>query len=342
MKKSFLILLLPLILCGCGEPENISPSPAHTCADNNNDHLCDVCSTKLSECADNNKDHFCDVCGAKLSSCNDGDNDGHCDVCGKEMDNLLSGITIKKQPNKALYYAGEVFDPAGMVVNAQYKDGTYAPVTDYTYDEKPLELTDKFVTIVYKQFSAKVSISVIEKPVVEQEYTATIKLSGNEFSAVATAAGVQFDDSGYSRNVEMLKEYCDSGLEYEDLITSISCKNLNTAEWEKGAALCIGTGYYGNDKFKAGTFKWVSGVKIYKVELKARAYTKRNDYSGDIIDSPAHVQLDGDDLELMPSGATTAEVKTLTKDYAEGVNSFSITSTGARVVVQEVTITWRG
>ena len=38
-----------------------------TCADNNNDHKCDVCGKQLSECADNNKDHLCDTCGKKLT-----------------------------------------------------------------------------------------------------------------------------------------------------------------------------------------------------------------------------------------------------------------------------------
>lgn len=319
MKKSFLILLVPLLLAGCSNES----TPGHTCFDNDKDHLCDVCSKKLSNCIDEDKD-------------------GECDICGKEIVVNLIGITVKKQPNKRKYYVGEVFDPAGMVINAQYDDGTYAPVSDYSYSVEPLKLGDTEVNIVYKQFSAKVTIEVIEKPIIEQEYTATIKLSGNDFGVVATKAGVQFDDSMYSRNVEMLKEYCETNLEYEGLLKSLNCTNLNTAEWEQGAALCVGTGYYANDKFKPGLFKWNSEVKIYKVELKARAYTKRNDYSGDIIDTPAHVQLDGDDLELMPSGSTSAEIKTISKEYASGVNSFSITSTGARVVVQQVTITWRG
>lgn len=319
MKKSFLILLLPALLTGC----KVTVEVEHDHIDSNNDHLCDICNQKYTNCIDQ-------------------DEDGICDICGKEYYPTMIGINIKKQPNKVKYYVGEVFDPTGMVVNAVYDNDTYAPVDNYSYSKAALKIGDSEIEISYEQFTASVAIQVIDKPVVQDEYTATIKLSGTSFSAVATEAGVQFDDSGYSRNVEILKEYCDSGLEYEDLIKSINCSHLNTAEWEQGAALCIGTGYYAKDKFQAGTFKWNSGVKIYRVELKARAYTKRNDYSGDIIDTPAHVQLDGDDLELMPEGATKAEVKTISKDYIEGVNSFSITSTGARVVVQEVTITWRG
>ncbi len=55
------------------------------CTDNNNDHNCDVCGTELSQCADNNNDHNCDVCGAELSQCADNNNDHNCDVCGAEL-----------------------------------------------------------------------------------------------------------------------------------------------------------------------------------------------------------------------------------------------------------------
>ena len=59
--------------------------PVHECADNNNDHNCDVCGDKLTDCADNNNDHDCDVCGAELSKCADNNSDHKCDVCGAEL-----------------------------------------------------------------------------------------------------------------------------------------------------------------------------------------------------------------------------------------------------------------
>lgn len=275
-------------------------------------------------------------------TCLDEDKDGVCDICGKNFVPQETGIKIKKQPNKTKYYAGEVFDPTGMVVNLNYSDGTFVPVTEYTYSTEPLKLTDKAVTIHYGSFTTDVAVEVISKPSPEQEYTQTISLSGNDFSVVATNAGVQFDDASYSRNVELLKEYCDSCLEYKDLINSINCSNLNTCEWDEGAALCIGTGYYGNGKFKAGSFTWNSKVKIYKVEIEARAYTKKNNYSGDIVDTPAVIHLDEERLKLVANGDTTASLKTLSKEYDDGVNSFTISSTGARVAIKQIKITWRG
>ncbi len=55
------------------------------CADSNNDHKCDTCDTKLSDCADNNNDHNCDVCGAKVSDCADSNNDHNCDICDTKL-----------------------------------------------------------------------------------------------------------------------------------------------------------------------------------------------------------------------------------------------------------------
>ena len=57
----------------------------HTCADNDNNHKCDVCGTTLSQCADNNNDHKCDVCGEALSTCADDDKNHKCDVCGETL-----------------------------------------------------------------------------------------------------------------------------------------------------------------------------------------------------------------------------------------------------------------
>ncbi len=50
------------------------------------DHVCDYgCGRVLSNCADNDNDHNCDVCGNELTTCADNDNDHNCDVCGEQM-----------------------------------------------------------------------------------------------------------------------------------------------------------------------------------------------------------------------------------------------------------------
>ena len=54
-------------------------------ADNDKNHICDICGRTLSECADDNKDHKCDYCGKTLSECADADKDHKCDYCGKTL-----------------------------------------------------------------------------------------------------------------------------------------------------------------------------------------------------------------------------------------------------------------
>ncbi len=55
------------------------------CKDENNDHLCDVCSKVLSVFKDENNDHICDICSKVLSECTDENNDHLCDICGKTV-----------------------------------------------------------------------------------------------------------------------------------------------------------------------------------------------------------------------------------------------------------------
>ncbi len=321
MKKSFLILLLPLLLAGCGGEEN----PNHTCADNDKDHLCDVCDKKLSDCIDENED-------------------GLCDICGKEFNPNLTGIIIKKQPAKTKYYVGEVFDPNGMVVNAQYKDGTYASVTDYTYTEKELTLADKKVTISYKGFTATVNISVVEKPAIdEEEYTATIVLHGSKFATNFPEATI-FDNAA---KFEELFEYIDDQLEYYELISEISCVKCTTRKVDSDTFFQIGTGSPAKDKFNEGTFKYSSDVKIYKVEITAFNYS--NPYqdwqTGQTIhnvDNLGHLHIDDLDTSFEIASNAAPVTKTIVKEYVEGTNSFTLKATGGRMLVSEMKITWRG
>ena len=84
MKKVLSLLLILLLCCllvctvvACGEDD------AHTCADANNDHKCDICDKALSQCLDGDNDHKCDGCGV-TTPCIDQDDDHVCDICGEE------------------------------------------------------------------------------------------------------------------------------------------------------------------------------------------------------------------------------------------------------------------
>ena len=74
----------------------------------------------------------------------------------------VSSIQIKTQPTKLAYTSGELFDPTGLVIQANYSDGTSGDVTSgYTYDKtEELQTTDTVVTITYTTKTATIAITV--------------------------------------------------------------------------------------------------------------------------------------------------------------------------------------
>ena len=64
----------------------------------------------------------------------------------------LTNIKITKAPIKTTYTEGEKFDKTGMVVTAEYSDGTSKEITNYTYTpSEALNTTDKKITISYTE-----------------------------------------------------------------------------------------------------------------------------------------------------------------------------------------------
>lgn len=89
----------------------------------------------------------------------------------------LRTLAITKNPDKTSYFAGEKFDPAGMVVTATYSDGSKVAVTDYTVKNGDQALTagTTAVWIVYGGFEVYVNITVTNKTVTSIEVTGTFK-----------------------------------------------------------------------------------------------------------------------------------------------------------------------
>ena len=81
---------------------------------------------------------------------------------------VLSSIAITKTPTKTSYTTGDTFDKTGMVITAQYADGTTKEITNYTV--KPsgaLTVDDKSITISYTENNVtkelKIDITVATK-----------------------------------------------------------------------------------------------------------------------------------------------------------------------------------
>ena len=72
----------------------------------------------------------------------------------------LTGIEVANQPLKVNYKEGETFNPAGMVVNAVYDDGTKEAVTNYQVSNQALTLGMTSITISYEGKTASITITV--------------------------------------------------------------------------------------------------------------------------------------------------------------------------------------
>ena len=94
--------------------------------------------------------------------------------CG---DKKVANIEVTSNPTKTTYYVGEYFDTSGMVLTAEYKDGTkdsikFADNNDpnndgYTYDKYKVQLTqnDTTITFSYGGQSTTLQITVLKKTV---------------------------------------------------------------------------------------------------------------------------------------------------------------------------------
>ncbi len=79
-----------------------------------------------------------------------------------KADEILESITVDYSNAKTNYYAGEKFDKTGLIVTANYSDGTTKEIDNYAIDDAALQLGDTKVLVTYKekQFEIPVSVSV--------------------------------------------------------------------------------------------------------------------------------------------------------------------------------------
>ena len=76
----------------------------------------------------------------------------------------ITSISVTKAPDKVRYYEGETFAPTGMIVTANYSDGSAETLTTYQLSKTgALALTDHTVYVISSILKASVSIEVVEK-----------------------------------------------------------------------------------------------------------------------------------------------------------------------------------
>jgi len=76
------------------------------------------------------------------------------------VEKAMTSLAITTQPTKKIYTAGDVFDPAGMVVTANYNDGTSVIVDNYTFNQDPLVTGATTIEIAFNSLTVNVSITV--------------------------------------------------------------------------------------------------------------------------------------------------------------------------------------
>lgn len=71
-------------------------------------------------------------------------------------------IELESLPTKTTYYAGEIFDPTGMVIEATYTNGNKQVIdqTKLQYKTTPLTIDDTTLTITYQDFTVELPITI--------------------------------------------------------------------------------------------------------------------------------------------------------------------------------------
>jgi hypothetical protein len=77
----------------------------------------------------------------------------------------LTGISVAQAPNKTVYVEGDLFDTDGMVINANYSDGSSYAVTGYIWTDRKLVASDTSIEITYQGKKTNQAITVSEAPV---------------------------------------------------------------------------------------------------------------------------------------------------------------------------------
>lgn len=198
--------------------------------------------------------------------------------------------------------------------------------------------TSSFSTSSIVQSSSLSSSKTSESPIPD-EYTKIFLLEGTEFAADLgyPSAGVKFDDESTPTKVEELKNYFSSNLISEELVTSLSCKNVNLTKTDV-PHLVLGSGSDFTSKF---TF--LSSTKMYKVVIQTTMYYKYDSYH-DITnyDSQAKVIFDNQTTLLEYNEAEKKGIqKEFTLESKEGITEFTIESQDGRVLLNSIQITWR-
>lgn len=109
-----------------------------------------------------------------------------------------SGIVITQKPAKLTYLEGEAFDPAGMVVTAQYNNGTSETIEEYSitgYDPQP---GSKTIRVEYQGENATFTVNVkarsLESIEITKQPDKTEYIEGQELDTAGLIVTAHYDN----------------------------------------------------------------------------------------------------------------------------------------------------
>jgi roadblock/LC7 domain-containing protein len=76
------------------------------------------------------------------------------------IERVINQLVLTTAPNQTVYVQGDLFDPSGMVITANFNDGSSEVVTEYAYDESPLVAGTESILITFEDKSVSVPITV--------------------------------------------------------------------------------------------------------------------------------------------------------------------------------------
>jgi len=133
--------------------------------------------------------------------------------------NLVS-ITVTQDPTKTVYYVDETFDPSGLVVTADYSDGSSKPVTGYSLSTPDMNTVGtKIITVTFEGKTTTFNIIVAVPPDVS---LVSITVTQNP-TKTAYYVNETFDPSGLVVTIDYGDGLSESVIGY-----SLSTPDMNT------------------------------------------------------------------------------------------------------------------
>ena len=124
----------------------------------------------------------------------------------------VTGIEISTMPNKVKYTVGDVFEPEGMVVTANYDDGTSSIITGYTYQTEPLTDEDTEFLISFEYKGKIVSTSIILDIITS--YYSVSNLGGSYGFYENSSGYYESNNKGYPNSYALCKIQFSTGTGY--------------------------------------------------------------------------------------------------------------------------------